>query len=193
MPQLSTAALLIRDALRVCPAWGKGVLYWIEFLKMILDEKPLATIHISFVPKTYLYNAPLVTNRSLVTGGFKEKNPKLWGSFVQNFIYGHFQHPQWDAHNVFLNLICTVWKDCNFIWDVEVPLGFNSAVLLFRTDGVPLSRQRLQGPLSKKNAVYIQVWSYGVIKPSSSIEIASEDNPNDKLRHVKIKNANRET
>ena len=41
------------------------------------------------------------------------------------------------------------------------------------------------------------MWSHGAIKPGSSNEIVSEDNPNENLstlwRHVKIKNANRVT
>ena len=41
--------------------------------------------------------------------------------------------------------------------------------------------------LSEKNVVRPEVWSYGAIEPSSSFEIASEDNvkPNDKLNFVK--------
>ena len=78
----------------------------------------------------------------MVTGGFEEKAPKIWGSFAQNFVYGHFQQPQWDAHNVFLNLICIAWKYWNFIFGVKVSYDLYSAILLFRPDGVPVSRQR---------------------------------------------------
>ena len=68
--------------------------YWNEFSKFIPVEKPLVTNYISFVPKTYLYKAHLTTTRSLVTGGFEEKTPNIWGSFVQNLVCGHFQRPQ---------------------------------------------------------------------------------------------------
>ena len=33
----------------------------------------------------------------MVTGGITDKPPKIWGSFAQNFVYDHFQQPQWDA------------------------------------------------------------------------------------------------
>ena len=83
----------------------------------------------------------------MVTGGFSEKTPKVWGSFAQNFVYGHFQQPRWDTQSVFLNLICTEWKDWNFIWDVQVSYELNSAIFLFRPNGVPVSRKRSHGPL----------------------------------------------
>ena len=58
---------------------------------------------------------PVTDNGSVVTDSVSEKTPKIWGSFVQNLVYGHFQQPQWDAQSVFLNMVCTVWKDLNFI------------------------------------------------------------------------------
>ena len=78
----------------------------------------------------------------MVTGGFSEKTPKIWGSSAQNFVYGHFQQPKSDAQSAFLNLICTMWKDWNFIYGVKVSYELNSALLLFRPDGVPMSRKR---------------------------------------------------
>ena len=83
----------------------------------------------------------------MVTGGFSEKSSKIWGSFAQNFVYGHFQQPQCDAQSVFLHLICTVWIDWNFILDVQVSYELHSKIFLFRPDGVPVSRKRSHGPL----------------------------------------------
>ena len=45
----------------------------------------------------------------------RKKKTKIWGSFAQNVVKDHFQHPQRDAQSVFLNMIYTVWKDWNFI------------------------------------------------------------------------------
>ena len=45
----------------------------------------------------------------MVTGGFREKTPKILGSFAQNFVYGHFlaasmgfteRVPKPDMHNM---------------------------------------------------------------------------------------------
>ena len=83
----------------------------------------------------------------MVTGGFREKTPKIWGSFEQNFVYDHFQKPQWDAHSVFRNMIFTAWKDRNFIYGIKASYKLHSAMLLFRADGMPMSRQRLHSPL----------------------------------------------
>ena len=91
----------------------------------------------------------------MVTGGFSEKSSKIWGSFAQNFVYGHFQQPQWDAQSVFLHLICTVWIDWNVIWDVHVSYELNSKIFLFRPDGVPLSRKRSHGPFPAERVMKI--------------------------------------
>ena len=72
-------------------------------------------------------------NGSVVTGGFSEKTPKIWGSFALNFVYGYFQQPKWDAQSVFLNLICTMWNDWNFIYGVYVLCELNSTNLAFST------------------------------------------------------------
>ena len=46
-----------------CYRWtGKRKLYWNEFLKWTHASKPLLTIHISFVSKTYLNTAPNTHN-----------------------------------------------------------------------------------------------------------------------------------
>ena len=92
---------------------------------------PLVTWHLRFMSKTYPYTAHITTNGSLVTGGVREKTPKIWGSFAQNLVYEHFQQPQWDAQSVFLNLICTVLKDWNFTYGVMASYELNSAILLF--------------------------------------------------------------
>ena len=69
----------------------------------------------------------------MVTGGFSEKTPKIWGSFAKNFVYNHFQQPKCDAKNALLNLICTEWKDLKFICGVKVSYKLNSAILRFHT------------------------------------------------------------
>ena len=86
-----------------------------------------------FDPPTY--KAHITTNGSVVTGGSREKSPKIWGSFVHKFVYDHFQQPKSDAHSVFFNLIFTVWKEWNFISGVKASYELNSAILLFRQTG----------------------------------------------------------
>ena len=71
-------------------------------------------------------------------------------SIAQNFVYDHFQQPRWDAHSVFLNPICTVLKDGNFIYGVKVSQKLNSAILPFRPDVVPMSGQRLHSPFDAR-------------------------------------------
>ena len=60
-------------------------------LKLTPALKLLVTIHIRIVPETYLYKAPITTNRYLVTSGFRKQTSKIWGSFVLNLDYGHCQ------------------------------------------------------------------------------------------------------
>ena len=76
---------------------GKRVLYWNEVLKINAVYNPPVIIHITFVHKTYLYKAPITTNRYLVTGGFGKKTPKIWVSFAQKLVYGHFQQPIYES------------------------------------------------------------------------------------------------
>ena len=95
----------------------------------------LKSTTLSFVSKTSPYKAHITTNGSLVTGGVREKTPKICSSFAHNFVYDHFQQPQWEAQSVFWNLIRTVRKDWNFIYGVKVSYELNFAILLFRPDG----------------------------------------------------------
>ena len=112
---------------------------------------PLVTIHIIFVPKTYLYKAHITTTRSLVTCGFRKKNPKIWGYFALNLDYGQFQQPKEGAHNVFLKIIRTYnaiyslyRRNGTFFYYVKVSCKLYSAILLFQ-------RQWLQSPLMVKH------------------------------------------
>ena len=140
-----------------CRWTGKRVIKSDEFLNLNQALNPLVTKYISFVSKTKPCKAHTTTNGSVVTGCFRERTPKIWGSFAQNFVYGHFQQPQWDAQGIFQNLICTVWKDWNFIYGVQVSYQLNSTILFFRLDSVPMSRQRLHSPSVSYKRAYLNI------------------------------------
>ena len=81
------------------------------------------------------------------------------------------------------NWIPTVWKDWNFIYDVKVSFELNSAILLFRPDGVPMSRQRLHSPFSYNvtnvvNTINIIKYLY--------ICVWQNNNTNNRIRFVLI-------
>ena len=67
----------------------------------------------------------------MVTGDFREKTQKIWGWVVaQNFVYVY----------------------------VKVSYKLNSAILLFRLDGMPVSRQWLHGPVKyNPSSVHITI------------------------------------
>ena len=110
-----------------CYRWtGKCVLSWGEFLNINHTLKPLITKHKCFVSKIWPYKAHITINGSVATRLVREKTPNIWDSYAQNFVYDNFHQPKWDTHSVFLNLICTVWKDWKFIYGVKLLYVLNS-------------------------------------------------------------------
>ena len=78
-------------------------------------------MHISFVSKTYLDKAPIAENRFWLQVTFERKFRKygVLLHLLKISFFDHFQHPKKVAHNVFLNMICTVWKEWNFYYLVR--------------------------------------------------------------------------
>ena len=60
-----------------------------------------------------LFNPRENTNQSLVKVGFRKKTPKVWGSL--NVHKTSFTDIVSSHNSLLLNLMCTVWKDWNFV------------------------------------------------------------------------------